>query len=344
MPDIVIDMNDQRPIWARPAWFAERIRAALPEGVEVVFMDTPSEGTGDGSTAAHPAVLEAVADARVYMGFGIAEAVLKAGPKLEWVHSGSAGVGSSLSAEMMSRDIVLTNTAGVHGPPMAEAVVGMMLHFARGFDLAVRSQQEGRWNTDPFYDAGAPLIEIDGSTVGIIGMGGIGLEVARRVTALGARVMGLKRSAGTVDLDGVEAVHGDAGFARILAESDFVIVTAPDTPETRGMMSAAAFAAMRPEAVFINVARGAIADEKALLNALQTGGIRGAGLDVFTAEPLPQDSPFWSLPNVLITPHVSPVTRRFWHRQTELILHNLDAFLAGRPGDMRNVVDKQAGY
>jgi len=344
VPDIVIDMNDQRPIWARPAWFAERIRAALPAGVEAVFMDTPSEGTGDGSTAAHPAVLEAVADARVYMGFGIAEAVLKAGPNLEWVHSGSAGVGSSLSVEMMNRDIVLTNTAGVHGPPMAEAILGMMLYFSRGFDLAVRAQQDRRWNTAPFYDAGAPLIEIAGSTVGIIGLGGIGGEVARRVTALGARVLGLKRREGGPQMDGVEAVYGDAGFARILAESDFVVVTAPDTPETRGMMSAAAFAAMRPEAVFINVARGAIADEKALLEALQSGGIRGAGLDVFAAEPLSHDSPFWSLPNVLVTPHVSPVTRRFWHRQSELILHNLDAYLSGRMNEMRNVVDKQAGY
>lgn len=344
MPDIVIDMNDQRPIWARPEWFADRIQAALPDGIEAVFMDTPSEGTGDGSTAAHPAVLEAVAKARVYMGFGIAEAVLKAGPNLEWVHSGSAGVGSSLSDEMMRRDIVLTNTAGVHGPPMAEAVLGMMLHFARGFDLAVRAQREGRWNTAPFYDSGAPLIEIGGSTVGIIGLGGIGQEVAGRVAALGARVLGLRRREGGVLIKGVEVVTGDAGFARILAESDFVVVTAPDTPETRGMMSAAAFDAMRPEAVFINVARGAIADEGALLHALRTGGIRGAGLDVFAAEPLAHDSPFWALPNVLITPHVSPVTRRFWHRQTDLILHNMDAFLSGRIAEMKNLVDKQAGY
>lgn len=348
MPHIVVDMNDQRPIWARPDSVEARIRAALPDGLSAVFLDTPVEGTGDGSTAAHPAVLEAVADARVYMGFGIAEEVLKAGPGLEWVHTGSAGVGSSLTPEMRRRDIVLTNTAGIHGPPMAEAVIGMMLHFSRGFDLARRVH--GRWETAPFYAEDAPLVEIDGSTVGIVGYGGIGHEVGRRAASLGARVLGLTRSEPDAARraaagEGVELVHGEAGFRRILAESRFVVVTAPDTEETRGMFDAAAFDAMRSDAVFINVARGAIADEAALLAALRTGRIRGAGLDVFSREPLPDDSPFWELGNVLITPHVSPVTRRFWDRQTDLILHNLECWLEDRPLDRwRNVVDKRAGY
>ena len=355
MPDIVVDMNDRRPIWARPDSVERRIRNALPDGMTAIFLDTPSEGTGDGSTAAHPEVLDAVRDARVYMGFGIAEDVLRAGPGLEWVHSGSAGVGSSLSGEMMSRDIVLTNTAGIHGPPMAEAVLGMILYFSRGFDLARRVH--GRWDTAPFYAADAPLIEVAGSTVGIVGYGGIGREVGRRVTALGARVLGLKRSAPTdaeraAEPEGVHLVDGDAGFARILAESDFVVVTAPDTPDTRGLFDRAAFDAMRPEAVFVNVARGAIADEAALLEALRSRKIRGAGLDVFASEPLPDDSPFWALDNVLITPHVSPVTRRFWDRETDLILHNLACWLrdgattpeAARAAGWRNVVRKDAGY
>ena len=349
MADVVVDMNDQRPIWARPSWFEAHLREALPSDLSLAVLDTPSEGTGDGSTAAHPEVLDAVRDARVYMGFGIAEAVLHAGPGLEWVHTGSAGVGSSLSPEMLARDIVLTNTAGVHGPPMAEAVIGMMLYFARGFDLAQRPASRDRWDTAPFYAADAPLIEIAGSTVGIVGFGGIGREVAVRARALGARVLGLRRRAPSAPdpdprAEGVEIVHGDAGLARILAESDFVVVAAPDTPETRGLFDTTAFRAMRPEAVFINVARGAIADEDALAHALRSGEIRGAGLDVFATEPLPEDSPLRGLDNVLITPHVSPVTRRFWERETELILHNLGCWLRGEMTAMRNVVDKRAGY
>ncbi len=357
MPDVVVDLNDQRPIWARPDRFGAAIRAALPADLDLVVLDTPSEGTGDGSTGAHPEVLAAVADARVYMGFGISEDVLRAGPRLEWVHSGSAGVGSSLSPEMLRRDLVFTNTAGVHGPPMAEAVLGMILHFARGFDLAGPGRRDRRWDTAPFYAADAPLLEISSSTVGIVGYGGIGREVGWRVAALGARVLGLTRSEPTPERradapDGVELVHGDAGFARVLAESDFVVVTAPDTPETRGLFGEAAFDAMQPHAAFINVARGAIADEAALARAVREGRIRGAGLDVFGIEPLPADSPLWELDRVLITPHVSPVTRGFWARQQELVLHNLGRWLEGgattpdaaRAAGWRNVVDKQAGY
>jgi phosphoglycerate dehydrogenase-like enzyme len=344
MAHVVIDLNDQRPVWSQPDWFAEEIRAALPSDWTLAVMDTPSEGTGDGSTRTHPEVLAEVADARIYMGFGIAEDLLKAAPDLGWVHTGSAGVGSSLTPEMLRRDLVFTNSAGIHGPPMAEAVIGMLLYFSRGFDMGVSAQRRREWASDVFYRADAPLTEVAGSTVGVLGLGGIGREVAWRCAALGARVLGLKRTPGGDVPEGVEAVYGVEGFHRLLAESDAVAVTAPDTPETRGMMDADAFARMKPGSVFINVARGKIADEAALVTALESGRLRGAGLDVFASEPLAGDSPLWVMENVLITPHVSPVTRRFWRRETDLVLHNLEAFLQGRPANMRNVVDKKAGY
>jgi phosphoglycerate dehydrogenase-like enzyme len=344
MAHVVIDLNDQRPVWRQPPWFAQEIRAALPSDWELAVLDTPSEGTGDGSTRVHPAVLEAVADARVYMGFGIAEEVLLAGPELGWVHSGSAGVTSSLTPEMLRRrGLIFTNTAGVHGPPMAEAVLGMILYFFRGFDFAVRSQRQARWDTDPFYAAHAPLRELSESTVGIIGLGGVGAEVAGRCHALGARTLGLRRT-GDAGPDGVEVLRGDDGFRRILAESDAVVITTPDTPETRGLMDAHALAGMKEGAILVNVARGSVVDEEALVAALRNGGLRGAGLDVFANEPLPEDSPLWAMPNVLITPHVSPVTRHFWRREADVILHNLRCFLEGRTGKMRNVVDREAGY
>jgi phosphoglycerate dehydrogenase-like enzyme len=343
---VVVDLNDRRPVWAQPPWFARELREALPSDWTLAVMDTPSEGTGDGSAAAHPAVLEAVRDARIYLGFGIAEDVLQAAPGLRWVHTGSAGVGSSLTPTMLRRtDLVFTNSAGIHAPPMAEAALGMILHFFRGFDFAVRAQAQGRWNTDAFYAPEAPLRELAASTVGVVGLGGIGTEVATRAVALGARVLGLKRRSGAGDVPaGVEALFGAGGFERLLAESDAVVVSVPETAETRGMFDEEAFARMKPGAVFVNVARGRIADETALVAALRSGRLRGAGLDVFATEPLPEDHPLWALDNVLLTPHVSPVTDRFWRREAHLVLHNLRCLLERRPDDMHNVVDRQAGY
>ena len=345
MAHVVIDLNDQRPVWAQPEWFSQAVREALPGDWTLAVMRTPSEGTGDGSTRVHPDVLNAVTDARVYMGFGIPQELLLAAPELQWVHTGSAGVGSSLTPEMLRREeLIFTNSAGIHGPPMAEAVLGMLLYFGRGFDFASAAQGRREWDTGPFYAADAPLVELSASTVGILGLGGIGREVAWRCAALGARVLGLKRTPGGELPDGVEALHGPEGFHRLLAESDFLVVTAPDTPETRGMMDADAFSRMKEGSVYVNVARGRIADEAALTEALRSGRIRGAGLDVFPREPLAPDSLFWTMENVLITPHVSPVTRHFWRREADLILHNLRCLLEGRREEMRNVVDKRAGY
>lgn len=343
MAHVVLDMNDQRPVWARPDWFADEVRAALPDGWTLAVLDTPTEGTGDGTTRAHPAVLDAVADARIYMGFGIAEEVLQAGPGIEWVHTGSAGVGSSLTPTLRERAPVFTNSAGIHGPPMAEAVLGMILHFTRGFDFAVRNQADGRWDTDPFYAADAPLRELSSMTVGVLGLGGIGTEVATRLRCLGAHVVGLKRTPGRGP-DGVEVLVGEAGLARLLEVSDAIVVTAPDTPATRGLLDADALARMKEGAILINVARGRIVDEAALVDALRSGRLRGAGLDVFAREPLSPDSPLWSMDRVLVTPHVSPVTDGFWRREADLVLHNLGCYLDGRPEAMRNVVDFDAGY
>lgn len=343
MADLVLDMNDRRPIWARPDWVAEELRDALPGDWALAVMDTPTEGTGDGSARAHPAVLEAVADARIYMGFGIAEEVVQRGSRLEWIHTGSAGVGSSLTPSLVAGDLVFTNSAGIHGPPMAEAILGMILHFTRGFDFAVRSQVERRWETGPFYAAEAPIRELSALTVGIVGLGGVGAEAATRLVALGSRVIGLRRTAGAGP-EGVEVEVGEAGFDRLLRASDVIVVTAPETPETRGLLDAGAFARMKQGAVVVNVARGSIIDEEALIAALRSGRVRGAGLDVVASEPLSADSPLWSLDRVLITPHVSPVTRGFWRRETDLVLHNLRAFLEGRLDEMRNRVDVTAGY
>jgi phosphoglycerate dehydrogenase-like enzyme len=259
---------------------------------------------------------------------------------------------------MLSRDVVFTNSAGIHAAPMAETVVAMILYFARGLDFGVEAHRRGEWDPDPFLDSDSPLFELADATVGIVGYGGIGTEVARRVASLGANVIGLKRvepsradaalepvgGGGTMEAH-VELVRGPEGLDRLMSESSVVVVTAPETPETTGIIDAAALARLPPGALLINVARGSLVEEAALLSALSEGRLRGAGLDVFWEEPLPSDHPLWSLPNVMLTPHVSGVTRGFWRRETDLILRNLERYLAGTPTDRwENVVDKQAGY
>ena len=314
----------------------------MPADWTVKFMETPADGSGDGMQRAPPELLEAVRGARVYMGYGIPAEVLEAGPGIEWVHSGAAGVGSSLGPEMLSSEVLFTNSAGIHAEPMSETVLAMIFHFARGLDLAVRAQREGRWSARSYWAADAPVTEVGGATVGIVGYGGIGRAVARKAAALGCRVRAVRKRRASGGGDGVEVVAGEDGLNHVLSWSDYLVLTVPETGDTRGMMTPERLFAMKPGAVLINVARGRLLDEDALLEALNSGHLRGAGLDVFREEPLPGGHPFYAHPKVVMTPHVSATTRRFWDRETDLITDNIGRFVRGEP--LRNLVDKDAGY
>ena len=345
MATLVIDLMDRRPIWTLPDRSRAAILAAVPADWTVRFMETPADGSGDGVQRAPPELLEAVADARVYMGYGIPPEVLTSAPGLEWVHSGAAGVGTSLGPEMLERDVIFTNSAGIHAAPMSETVLAMMLHFARGLDVAVRAQRERRWSAPEYWAADAPVTEVGGSTVGIVGFGGIGREVARKVAALGGRVVAVRRRGGVGDAmapQSAEVAAGPAALDRVIAEADYLVLAVPETPLTHGLMTRRRLFAMKPGSVLINVARGRLVDEPALLDALDSGPLRGAGLDVFHTEPLPPGHPLYAHPKVLMTPHVSATTRRFWERETDLITDNIGRFVRGEP--LRNLVDKAAGY
>ena len=354
---VVLDMQDRRPAWAMPPWVPGRIREALPPGSILRVMDVPSDGSGDGTARAHPEVLAAVEDADAYLGYGIPAEVLRRGGRLRWVHSGAAGVGSSLTPELRAADVVFTNSAGIHADPIAETVLGMILHFVRGLDFAAAAaaRETGRWDTGPFYAAGTPVGELSRSTVGIVGFGGVGRAVGARCAALGARVLGLRRSlsvpgpvASALELPGgrgrveVEVWRSPEGLGPLLEGSDVVVLSAPETPETRGLVDAGALARMKPSALLVNVGRGGLVDEEALVDALRAGGLRGAALDVARQEPLPDDHPLWTLPNVLVTPHVSAVTDAFWERQTALVAENVRRLASGK--SLRNVVDPERGY
>lgn len=342
MADLVVDLSDARPIFALPESSVAAIREAAPDW-DVVVVDAAADGAGDGSARVAESALRAVAaGAQVYMGFGIPEAVLREGPGLRWVHSGAAGVRGSLTPAMVESEVVFTNSAGIHGPPVAESVIGALLHFGRGFDMAIRAQREGRWDKTPFDAADAPIRELSRSTVGVVGLGGLGREVAWRAAALGARVLGTRRRPEPVDVPGVEVLVGPDGLDRLLGASDYVVLTVPETPETTGMIDGRALARMKPGAVLVNVARGGLVDTAALIEALERGELRGAMLDTFPREPLAADDPLWRTPRILITPHITAYTHAFWERETGLIVDNIGRYRAGNP--LRNVVDKGAGY
>jgi phosphoglycerate dehydrogenase-like enzyme len=341
----VINMRDARPVWEIPGWAREGIASSFPADWDVAFVESQADGRGDGG-AVSPEALAAVNGAEVYIGLGVPRDLFLAATTppanhLRWIHTGAAGVGSLLYPELADSGIVLTNSAGIHAPAIAETALAMMLHFARGLDFAVRAQADARWDPSPFETRVGDVTEIEGATIGIIGFGGIGQVVARKSLALGLNVLALRRSV-RPGPDGVELFTGPGALERLLHQSDHVVVTVPATPSTKGMLGPSEIDAMRRGSVLINVARGEVVDEQALLAGLTTGKLRGAGLDVFATEPLPATSPLWTLPNVLITPHVSGTTPRFWLREVELIRDNIARYLAGRA--MRNVVDKARGY
>jgi D-2-hydroxyacid dehydrogenase (NADP+) len=339
----VIDMYSSRyRLWRMPEEVAERIGAALPPDWEVIRVMEDVDGSGDGPSSVSPAVLAALEGAEVYCGFGIPRDVLATGRDLRWVHSGAAGVGGSLYPEMLESDVIFTNSAGTHGIPVAEHAVAMMFYFARAFDQVEASRRAGRlWDRDRVACSPSLVGELVDSVVGIIGFGGIGREVGRRAKGLGMQVWAIDRELGAASCD-VDRLLGPEDLTTVLAGSDYVVISVPHTRETDGLIGAAEFAVMKESAVLINVARGSIVDQEALVEALQAGSIRGAGLDVYRDEPLPEDSPLWGLDNVCLTPHLGGVSPRFWEREAELILENMRRYLAGEP--MLNVVDKQAGY
>ena len=254
--------------------------------------------------------------------------------RLKWVHSWAAGADNDLFPEMLESPVVLTSSAGNGAIPLAEHSLLLMLMLNRDVPRWMRAQAERKWErfTHP---------ELNGLTVGIFGLGNSGSDLALKAKAFHMRVLGLRRNAER-PVPGVDRMFSIDQLQPFLAESDFVVVTTPSTPETLGMFDAAAFKAMKRSAYFICISRGGIAVDDALLEALREGWIAGAGLDAHGVEPLPPDSPFWSLPNVIVTPHNGATTPATAQRSVEIFIDNLQRYVAGQ--SLRNIVDKSAGY
>lgn len=253
------------------------------------------------------------------------ENILTCFPNLRWVHLLGAGANRASDLGLFDTPIQITNSRGVASRPVAEWVLLCMLSFVRHLPLLVRQQDRRIWNrVEPS--------EIQGKMLGLIGLGALGREIAQLASALGMRVSAVRRNPSQEDQpEGVERVYPPSQLPVLIRESDFLVVCVPLTRETHGLIGARELAVMKPSAVLINVSRGGIVDEEALMRALRDGHIAGAALDVFEREPLPADSPWWSVPNVLLSPHQAGWSNRYWERTLELLAQNVQRYLAARP-------------
>ncbi len=280
-----------------------------------------------------------VADAEVLLGYH-ADFSMDHAPRLRWLHSAADGVDYLRATPIMSSDVLVTNSR-LFGTPIAEYVFASALAFYRDFPrMHQRFQTERVYPTNQWAEYCGE--ELSGKTMAIVGFGDIGRALARRARAFDMDVVGTRRSASEVtDRDGVR-IFPAAALHEVLALGDVVVIALPLTDETENLIDEAALRAMKPSAYLVTVGRGRVVQESALLRALREGWIAGAGLDVHTHKPVPRDSPFFDLPNVIMTPHMSGITRNFPARLAHLFCENLRRYLADEP--LLNVVDKRKGY
>jgi len=258
-------------------------------------------------------------------------------PKVRWVHSRSAGLDTVLFPELAASPVPLTNGRGVFSQSLGEFALAAILYFAKDLRRMIANQQAGRWEQ---FD----VAEISGQTVGIVGYGDIGRAVASRARAMGMRILAVKRhgpSLYTAD-PLAHQVFSPSDRTLMVAQCDYIVCAAPLTPETRGLVGEAEFAAMKPSAVVVNIGRGPVIDEAAMVRALTEKRIKGAALDVFDTEPLPADHPFYRLDNVLLSPHCADHTADWTEQAMRFFLAQFERYHEGRP--LENVVNKQLGY
>ena len=264
------------------------------------------------------------------------EEQLKRSVNLRWLHLPSAGADSYARWELYpNSNILLTNSSGVYGVPIAEHVLAMILAYNHNLWKYAEQQKNIKWEeirrTRDFY----------GSTIGIIGMGDIGMELAKRSKALGARVLGVKRTRSSMP-EYVDRLYTIEEIDEVLQQADYVVLALPNTQKTNGIVSEQRLRKMKPDAFLVNIGRGALVDQEALIKALKENLIGGVGLDVTEPEPLPQDNPLWELPNVMITPHVSGISPSNDRIRIDLFVKNLERYLTGEP--LVNMVDFEEGY
>lgn len=325
---ILICHHHRFELWCAPPWIGERLARDFPE-IEVVYLPD------------YDGMAREIPDTDVLIGWSIKPEQFAEARKLKWIHSPAAAVHQLMFPELVESNVIVTNSGGVHGAVVAEHALAMLLALAKRLPQAMRYQEKKKWAQEILWGEQPRPREISGATVVVIGMGSIGREFTVRAKALGMRVLAVRENP-EKGPGGADAVYGTPQLDEVLRQADYVLLCTPVTASTTGLMNRARLARMRPDSYLINVGRGPLVDEAALLDALRSGRIAGAGLDVFNEEPLPPESPFWDLENVLITPHTAAVTERLWERHYQLICENLRRFQEGKT--LLNLIDKRRGY
>ena len=315
---VLVVLYHRFELWNAPSWFTVRLKQDFPQ-LEIVHL-----ATYDGIEIHLP-------DVEIAITWSLRPEQFTLARKLRWIHSPAAAVHQLMFPELINSDAILTNAREVHGPVVAEHVIALIFALAKRLPDAVRFQHEHEWGQERMWQSRPRPREVSGATLGLIGLGSIGREVATRAAALGK---------GTPP--SVERVVAPCQIDLILAESDYIVVAAPVTAGTRNLIDSARLRKMTPQACLINVSRGPLVDERALIHALRERQIGGAAVDVFEEEPLPQGSELWDLNNLLITPHTAGLTERLWDRHYLLVHQNLQRYLKHEP--LLAIVDKKRGY
>ena len=316
-------------LWIAPPWFAERLRREFPD-LEVDQLNS------------YENLEQRIADVEILFATSIRPEQFLAAKPLRWIHSQAAAVHQFMFPELVNSAVILTNARDVHAPVVAEQVIAMMFALAKQIPAAVRFQQKHIWGQDAFSAGRVRSRELAGATLGLVGLGSIGRNVAQHASALGMRVIAVREHPEKEKPQHVDEVLPTSKLQQLLTESDYVVLSTPVTPETTGMIGARQLAVMKPDAFLLNVGRGPLIDEAALVEVLRQRKIGGAALDVFDQEPLPPDSPLWDLENLLTTPHTGGISEKMWERHYVLFSENVRRYLADEP--LLGLVDKRSGY
>lgn len=325
---IAILLHDEFEMWRPPAWFVERLRTDFPQA-EVTY----SAQKRDDEQALH--------SADVLIGWSLSPEQLRAAKSLRWIYSITAAVDQFLYPELISSDIALTNAGSVHGPVVAGHAIAMLLALAKRLPSAVRYQDRRKWAMEAIWKEQPRPREVRAANLVVVGLGSIGTEVASMAAGLKMHVVGVREHPERGPM-GAQEVLGFDALDSALAKADFVVLAAPLTDRTRHLIDTRRLQIFKPTAFLINVSRGALVDEAALVKALRDRRIAGAALDVFEQEPLSRWSPLWKMPQVLITPHTAFLTENVWQRHYEVFTANLKRYIAGQP--LEGVIDKKRGY
>lgn len=341
---LLIVLHHRFKLWQPPEWLAERLHREFPQVVVTQFNDYAE---------AEPFL----ADADAVVTWSLRPEQVAAAKALRWIHSPSAAVHQFMIPEIVNSQIILTNASSIHAPVVAEHAIALIFALSKNLPSAVRYQEQHVWSQQQLWDEQPHPRELAAATLGIVGLGSIGTEIAARALCLGMNIIATRQhpekgvperlaemiGSGCDESRGLTVrVLGPDELHILLSNSDYVVLCAPLRPSTAALINSDTLKLIRPDACLINIGRGSLVDEAALTTVLQNRQIGGAALDVFETEPLPPESSLWDLPNVLITPHSAAMTDRLWDRHYERISENLRRFIAGKP--LLGVVDLKRGY